>query len=241
MARRLQNHNVREEVKTSGRYLLRELIASPTFSRVCEAGRRVTPAEELPAQASEKLEQKVIDFERLDEARLKDGNWDVVFITLGTTLKLAGSQENFTKIDKEYVVNAAKAAKVDKDQQLVYISVVGANPESTSFYIRSKGSTEKALAELGYKDTVIFRPSILANVKRPEGRLAESIALGVTGVLSWISPRFQIEVDKLAKSARIAGELGTSGLPSGARVTQINWGGRSFNTIDNKGAMFLSR
>ncbi|KAI9440865.1 hypothetical protein H4582DRAFT_1501353 [Lactarius indigo] len=225
----------------TGRHLLRELIASPTFSRVCEAGRRVTPAEELPAQASGKLEQKVIDFERLDEAGLKDGNWDVVFITLGTTLKLAGSQENFTKIDKEYVVNAAKAAKVDKEQRLVYISVGAANPGSTSFYLRSKGLTEKALAELGYNDTIVFRPVVLANVERPEGRLVESIAVGVTGVLSWISPRFQIGVDKLAKSARVAGELGTSGLPSSVRTTQMNWGGRNFTSIDNKGAVFLSR
>ncbi len=65
----------------TGRQLLSELIASPTFTRVCEAGRRVTPSEELPTQASEKLEQKVIDFERLDEAGLKEGNWDVVFIS----------------------------------------------------------------------------------------------------------------------------------------------------------------
>ena len=41
----------------------------------------MTPAEELPEQARGKLEQRVIDFERLDEARLHDGNWDVVFIT----------------------------------------------------------------------------------------------------------------------------------------------------------------
>jgi oxidoreductase len=37
--------------------------------------------ESLPPQAREKLEQKVIDFERLDEAELQDGKWDVVFIT----------------------------------------------------------------------------------------------------------------------------------------------------------------
>jgi hypothetical protein len=44
----------------------------------------VTPAAELdvPAQVrEEKLEQKVVDFERLDEAGLKEGQWDVVFIT----------------------------------------------------------------------------------------------------------------------------------------------------------------
>jgi len=41
----------------------------------------VTPTENLPAQASGKLEQKVIDFERLEEARLDEGKWDVVFVT----------------------------------------------------------------------------------------------------------------------------------------------------------------
>jgi oxidoreductase len=64
----------------TGLHLLRELIESTTFTRVCEAGRRVTPKEDLPPQASGKLEQKVIDFEQLDEAGLKEGNWDVVFV-----------------------------------------------------------------------------------------------------------------------------------------------------------------
>ena len=30
---------------------------------------------------AKKLEQKVIDFEKLEDAGLKDGKWDVVFIT----------------------------------------------------------------------------------------------------------------------------------------------------------------
>jgi len=103
----------------------------------------VAPAAELdvPAQVrEEKLEQKLVDFERLDEAGLKEGQWDVVFIAcvcllfdffsaplpppsvrvgsrrrdlfivvrcmvcrLGTTVRDAGSQENFIKIDREWV------------------------------------------------------------------------------------------------------------------------------------------
>ena len=50
------------------------------FTHVCEVGRRVTPAEDLPAKASGKMEQKAIDFERLEEAGLKEGQWDVIFI-----------------------------------------------------------------------------------------------------------------------------------------------------------------
>lgn len=52
----------------------------PTFTRVCEVGRRVTPADDLPAPASGKAEQKVVDFERFEEAGLREGEWDVVFI-----------------------------------------------------------------------------------------------------------------------------------------------------------------
>lgn len=41
----------------------------------------MTPAEDLASlQGREKLEQKVVDFERLDEAGLEGGQWDVVFI-----------------------------------------------------------------------------------------------------------------------------------------------------------------
>ncbi|KAI9509113.1 hypothetical protein F5148DRAFT_800622 [Russula earlei] len=243
----------------TGRQLLRELITSPTFTRVCEAGRRVTSTENLPVQARGKLEQKVINFERLDEARLNEGKWDVVFITsvpsvvlhrrdsliivvcrLGTTAKLAGSQEKFTKIDRDYVVNAAKAAKVDKDQRLIYISAPMANPESSIFYSRSKGLTEQALAELGYKDTIIFRPAALANTQRSDSRLGERTLLAVTGILSRFTTRLEIGVDKLAKSARIVGELGTSGLPPGIHAPQMNWGGRNFTMIDNQNAVALS-
>ena len=40
----------------------------------------MTPAADLPAQGREKLEQRVVDFERIDEAGFKEGQWDVVFV-----------------------------------------------------------------------------------------------------------------------------------------------------------------
>jgi len=225
----------------TGRHLLRELIGSSTFTRVCEAGRRVTPVADLPPQGREKLEQKVVDFECIDEAGLKEAQWDVVFVAMGTTAKAAGSQDNFTKIDKEYVINAAKAAKADNDQRLIYVSAYMANPESSVLYSRSKGLTEQALAELGYKDTIIFRPSVLSNTQRSESRLGESVLRVITGLASQFSPKFQIDVDKLAKSIRIAGEQGTSGLPSNIHASQENWGGKNFTVIDNKEAIALSQ
>jgi N-acetyl-gamma-glutamylphosphate reductase len=92
----------------TGRHLLRELITCPTYTRVCEAGRRVTPAEDLAAlQGREKLEQKVVDFERLDEAGLKEGQWDVVFITYVSILSFPflffssdSSAPSLSRVDK---------------------------------------------------------------------------------------------------------------------------------------------
>lgn len=64
----------------TGKALLQELLASPSFTSVSEYGRHITEQEKLAA-GKEKLQQKVIDFERLEEAGLKEGKWDVVFIT----------------------------------------------------------------------------------------------------------------------------------------------------------------
>lgn len=64
----------------TGKYLLKELLSSPHFTRVGEYGRKVTPLEQI-ASGKKKLEQKVVDFENLEDAGLNTGNWDVVFIT----------------------------------------------------------------------------------------------------------------------------------------------------------------
>ncbi|KAG8918136.1 Protein fmp52, mitochondrial, partial [Tulasnella sp. 417] len=65
----------------TGKHLLRDLLASNHFSRVVEAGRRVTPAESLQdAAGKEKLTQKTIDFEKLEESGLKDEKVDAIVI-----------------------------------------------------------------------------------------------------------------------------------------------------------------
>ena len=57
---------------------------------------------------------------------------------------------------------------------MCFVQVSGANPKSSFFYPRSKGLTEQALAEIGYKDTVVFRPAMLTGTNRSESRFVES-------------------------------------------------------------------
>jgi hypothetical protein len=66
----------------TGKHVLKEVLASPEYTRVGEFGRRVTSEKDLPADHA-KLEQHTIDFDKLtaggDEG-LKAGKWDVVII-----------------------------------------------------------------------------------------------------------------------------------------------------------------
>ena len=66
-----------------GRHVLRDLLASNHFSRVVEAGRRVTAADALAnAPGKEKLVQKEIAFENLDASNLQKDKADVVIIVV---------------------------------------------------------------------------------------------------------------------------------------------------------------
>jgi len=226
----------------TGKYVLKELLSSPQYSRVGEYGRRVTPTDQITA-GKEKLEQKTIDFDKVEEAGLNVGKWDVVFITLGTTKKAAGSAEAFEKIDREYVVESARAAKSNDDshkQRLVYLSSGGANASSPFLYLRSKGLTELALADLGYSDTIVFRPGLLKGAERSEFRGPEIIASYVTGFLSYLSANIEIHVPTLAKSIRIAGQLGSSALPPVAKASKEGKD-TPFTVIGNEGAAALAK
>ncbi|KIJ65452.1 hypothetical protein HYDPIDRAFT_110522 [Hydnomerulius pinastri MD-312] len=229
----------------TGKKLLGELLASNEWTRVGEYGRRVTEQTDLPSgQKPGKLEQKTIDFENLDAARLKDGRWDVVFVTLGTTRAQAGSAEKFEKIDREYVVNACQAAKTEDpahEQRIVYLSSSGASASSPFLYPKSKGLTELALARLGYSDTIVFRPGLLKNADRSGTRLAESVFGVITGAMSHFTSSAEIEVPLLAKSIMNAGLLGSSRLPASVGASKAGQEGAWFTLIGNKGAGILGR
>ncbi|KAJ7230658.1 hypothetical protein GGX14DRAFT_411688 [Mycena pura] len=220
-----------------GSCLLKELLASPHFARVGEFGRRLTSLDG-PTTGKDKLEQKTIDFENVDAAGLREGNWNVVFIALGTTAKAAGSSAAFERIDREYVINAARAAKTDSPQRLIYVSVsMGADVKSSFLYPRSKGLTEEGLASLGYEDTIIFRPGFLLGTNRPEYPLLVKCAGAITGILSRVSSNVGIDIATLAKSILLAGKNGSAAL---AHATKAGKDGEQFTLIDNSGALALA-
>ena len=116
---------------------------------------------------------------------LEDGllpKCDHVFICLGTTIKIAGSQENFRKVDFEYCLSIAKKAKESGAQTLSLVSSIGANSSSKNFYLKTKGELEEAIQSLGFSTVNIFRPSFLVG-ERSEKRLAEKIAINFAKIM----------------------------------------------------------
>ena len=126
--------------------------------------------------------EMIIDFDAFEKAGSLP-YCNNIFICLGTTIKIAGSQENFRKVDLDYCINIAKKAKESGAETLSLISSIGANSSSKNFYLRTKGELEESIQELGFSTVNIFRPSFLVG-ERSEKRLAEKIAIKFAKVMN---------------------------------------------------------
>jgi uncharacterized protein YbjT (DUF2867 family) len=195
-----------------GRAILQGLLADESVAAVHTLGRR-----SLPVQHP-KLTQHSVDFKalpalpRLDEA----------FIALGTTIKVAGSQEAFRAVDYEAVVAVAEAAKQAGARRLGVVSAMGASTRSGIFYNRVKGEMEAAVSALGFDTLVIARPSFLAGDREALGqpvRSGEKLALGISRWLAPLIPANYRSIDSSAVARallkKVPGTQGKSVLLSG--------------------------
>jgi len=86
---------------------------------------------------------------------------DEVYLALGTTIKVAGSEAAFRQVDFDFVVETARAARVAGAQRLAVVSALGADARSRVFYNRVKGEMQDAVAHLGYDNVTLAQPSLL--------------------------------------------------------------------------------
>lgn len=138
----------------TGKDLVAQLLSDPDFEEVDVFVRK-------PLDITDpKLKTHIVDFEKPDDwMDLIKG--DVAFSCLGTTLKDAGSKEAQRKVDFDYQLNFAKAAKENEVEDYVLVSAYGASPDSKIFYSRMKGELEQAVKELRFKKITIFSPGML--------------------------------------------------------------------------------
>lgn len=153
-----------------GHELLKLLIADKTFTQIHLIGRKDS------ILTSSKIRFHQINMDELpSHASLFEA--DVVFCCLGTTMKTAGSKEAFYKVDYEMIVNAAKNSS-QKSGQFIMVSSLGANKNSSNFYLKTKGQTETTVLEQRIPSISILRPSILFG-DRKENRTGEKIGITV--------------------------------------------------------------
>ncbi len=131
-------------------------------------------------------EDRVVDFEELvvDPAgTLGADRVDIGISCLGTTMRKAGSEAAFRRVDHDYVVGLAEAVRRQGARQFILVSSVGAG--GRGFYLRVKGETEAALRGLGFQRLDLIRPGLILG-DRPDRRVGErlaQIALPVLGPL----------------------------------------------------------
>jgi len=163
----------------------------------------VAPIRGVPQRMHPKLSSPQVDYENLDQ----HATWwqaDAVICTLGTTMRAAGSEAAFRRVDFDYPLTVARLAKARGTPTYVLNSAIGADASSRFFYNRVKGELERALSAQGFVSLTLVRPGVIGG-ERQAFRLGERVmgtALSLFGPLlprRWrLNPAMQIAGAMLA-------------------------------------------
>lgn len=150
-----------------GSYLLKRLIADSRYGSVIVLTRKALPI------SHPKLKVVAVSLDTLADVAptLEADDW---FCALGTTIKQAGTQEAFRRVDYEYPLTLGRQAAASGAEQFLLVSAIGANPSSSIFYSRVKGETEQELGALRLPRLHLYRPSLLLG-DRAEYRRGERL------------------------------------------------------------------
>jgi uncharacterized protein YbjT (DUF2867 family) len=153
-----------------GGYCLQTLFDDPIYSEVTALTRKTLLV------GHRKLKEAITPFDKSLERTVATVNAQDIYCCLGTTIKKAGSQDAFKKVDFSLVVRIAELMKKQGAEQFIVISAIGASKDSKVFYSRIKGEMEEALKGLSYQCLRIIRPSLLLG-PRKEFRFGERISI----------------------------------------------------------------
>ncbi len=159
-----------------GKFCLSYLLMDKNYSEVIVISRHALPIKD------QKLKNIVCDFEELEKYS-NELIADDVFCCLGTTIKVAGTKENFKKVDLHYPIKVANITKKNGASKFLVVSAMGANKNSSIFYNQVKAEMEEQLKSIGFKGLYIFRPSLLLGMRK-EFRFGERIAIMTSKIWS---------------------------------------------------------
>ena len=150
-----------------GKQLMFKLLESKLYSNIIVLVRNPIPIKH-PL-----LQQVKVNYDQLENYK-EELKGDDYYCCLGTTMKKAGSRQEFYKVDFTYCLSFAKVAETNAATSFSIISAVGADPSSSIYYSQVKGKLEEELKKLRFKRLHIFHPSLLMG-NRLELRIGEVI------------------------------------------------------------------
>lgn len=129
-----------------------------------------------PVQFQEsKVEMKLVNFDDPESFKFSLEESDAVFCAVGTTQKkVRGDKEAYRKVDYNIPVYTARFCAETGCQNFLLISSVGADKNSSNFYLKLKGEVEESVRQSGIHSISVFRPSILLG-SRSESRPGERV------------------------------------------------------------------
>ncbi len=161
-----------------GRELVDVILASDHYDKI-----KILTRRELPIKDN-RIEEIVMNLDDMEDRKADLGANDY-YCCLGTTMRKAGSKENFIKIDHDYPLTLAKIAmEFPEFDQYLIVTAVGANSSSPLFYNEVKGKIEDSLKDLGMKKLHIFQPSLLLGA-REDFRILEELAKLFSSILTF--------------------------------------------------------
>lgn len=166
-----------------GRRCLSRLQADARVSEIVVLQRAAVDA----SRHEERITRRQVDFEQMNAVPDAVFAVDAAICALGTTIKAAGSQAAFRRVDHDYALAVAQRARAGGATRFGLVSAIGADAGSRVFYNRVKGETEGAIAALGFDSLSIVRPSLLLG-ERQEHRLGEKLA---TPFMLWLPRRWR--------------------------------------------------
>ena len=183
-----------------GREILARLLADNSYAAVHCVGRR------QPGVTHPKLQVHLsADFTTFQPPPVDD-----VFIALGTTIKVAGSQPAFRAVDFDAVLAVARSARAAGARRLGVVSAMGASATSSVFYNRIKGEMEEAVGRLGYDSVVLARPSLLTGDRHALGqpqRAAEKFAATAMRLFRPLTPANYRAIDAADVAAALVNSV----------------------------------
>lgn len=163
-----------------GSNLVKLLLGDTNYHLIKIFGRRTLGLKDA------KIKEYIIDFDNIGSFK-KEIKGDVLFSSMGTTIKSAGTKQDQYKVDYTYQFEFAQIAAENGVKNYVLVSSAGANSNSRFFYMRMKGELDQAVEHLTFESITIIRPATLVG-DRTEKRAGEKIAIQVTHVMARIIP-----------------------------------------------------